>query len=70
MTTVDVDLRTYVAMLIRQHRGLRKAARALELDPAYLHRLKTGEKTNPSKAVLRKLGVCAVVTYQARSTQP
>lgn len=69
MATVNVRLPVYIAMLIRKHKGLRKAAKALDIDPAYLHRLKTGEKTNPSGDVLRKLGVRAVVTY-ARAPKP
>ena len=37
--------------------GLRKAARALEIDVAYLQRLKHGEKINPSPPTLKKLGI-------------
>ena len=38
-----------------RHGGLRAAARALKIDVGYLLCLKTGKKTNPSDAVLRKL---------------
>lgn len=36
--------------------SVRAVGRALNIDHAYLYRLTSGEKTNPSKAVLRKLG--------------
>lgn len=37
--------------------SIRAVGRALNLDPAYLVKLSNGEKTNPSKATLRKLGL-------------
>jgi hypothetical protein len=54
--------------LIEQHGGLRAAGRALEIDPAYLHRLYVGEKDAPSANVLRKLGLRRVVSYVRRSS--
>lgn len=35
----------------------RAVGRALNIDHVYLHRLAKGEKQNPSKVVLRKLGL-------------
>ena len=43
--------------LIEKHEGLRAASRASKIDPAYLQRLRTGEKVNPSKETLKKLRV-------------
>lgn len=54
-----------IAKLVKHHRGLRAAACVLKVDPAYLHRLATGEKQNPSDAVLRKLHLRRVARYEA-----
>ncbi len=43
--------------------SLREASKQLEIDVAYLSRLKNGKKTNPSDEVLRKLGLCRVVSF-------
>jgi hypothetical protein len=43
--------------LIEKHGGLRAAAGAIKIDPAYLHRMQKGTKINPSPQVLRKLGI-------------
>jgi len=37
--------------------SVRAVGRALNIDHVYLHRLMSGEKQNPSKPVLRKLGL-------------
>lgn len=50
--------------LVRQHGSLRAAARAIRVDAGYLSRLDSGEKTNPSATVLRRLGLRVVVTYE------
>jgi hypothetical protein len=43
--------------LAKRHGSLRAAARVLKLTPAYLSRLRSGEKINPSDKVLKKLGL-------------
>lgn len=53
-----------VAELVKQHGGLRPAARAIKITPQYLYRLGNGEKKNASPAVLRKLGLRRVVAYE------
>jgi len=53
-----------VEKLIEKHGGLRAAARAIDVNFAYLWRLGAGEKTNPSPKVLRKLGLKRVVIYR------
>lgn len=50
--------------LILTHGSLSKAARAIRVDKAYLLRISTGEKTNPSKNTLRKMGLREVKTYE------
>jgi len=47
---------------IVQHGSIRKAAKALGIDHAYLFRLKTGEKTGPSEELIEKLGLYRVIT--------
>jgi len=49
---------------VNRHGGVRLAARALQIDHAYLARLLSGEKDNPSDSVLRKLGLRKVVHYE------
>lgn len=53
-----------VDWLVERHGSLRAAARVVGVNYAYLHRLRTGEKTEPTAAVLRKLGLRRVVTYE------
>jgi len=52
-----------IGQLVEQHGSLRAAARDVGLDWAYLHRLRSGEKTNPSPETLRKLGLRRVISY-------
>lgn len=59
-----------ISALEAQHGGLRPAARALSIDPGYLKRLRDGEKTNPSAAVLRKLKLCRFVQYASEDARP
>lgn len=49
--------------LLRMECSLRHMADMLGIDHTYLHRLRTGEKTEPSDEVLRKLGLRRVVYY-------
>jgi len=51
----NIIVREAIIKAQNRHGGLRAAARALKIDVAYLQRLKTGEKCNPSDDVLRKL---------------
>ena len=46
-----------IAVHEEKHGGLRAAAKALGIDPAYLSRLKSGEKTSPSAEVLAAFGL-------------
>lgn len=59
-----IGLRDAVNALVERHGGVRLAARALRIDHAYLYRLKSGEKDNPTDDVLRKLGLRRVVSYE------
>lgn len=49
--------------LVDKHGSIRNAAAAVEVDHVYLFRLSTGERTEPSDDVLRKLKLRRVVTY-------
>ncbi len=44
--------------------SVRAAADAIGLDAAYLHRLSTGAKFNPSDRALSALGLRRIVTYE------
>lgn len=46
-----------VTKLIKKHGGIRAAARALDIDAAYLMRMRDGTKNNPSDCTLKKLGI-------------
>lgn len=59
-----MDIKTAVKAIIARHGGVRPAARAIGVNYAYLSRLQTGEKANPTTAVLRKLGLRKVVSYE------
>ena len=58
-----VTLAERVDELAARYQGLRAAARAIDVDAAYLHRLKGGSKTKPSDEILRKLGLRKAVVY-------
>lgn len=57
---------------VKQHGGLRPAGRAMNVDHAYLKRLRDGEKRDPSDDLLKKLGLCREVSYRwlSRSATP
>lgn len=59
-----MDIETAVKALVFKHGGVRAAARAIGVNYAYLSRLQSGEKSNPTPAVLRKLGLRKVVSYE------
>jgi hypothetical protein len=50
--------------LVKRHKGLREAAKVACIDAAYLCRLRSGKKANPSDAILRKLGIERRVSYR------
>jgi len=50
-------LKARIDQLAEIYGSLRKTAVALNIDVAYLKRLRDGEKTNPSGSVLKKLGL-------------
>lgn len=63
------DLATLVRKKLRQYVSLRAASRSLGIGHVYLHRLATGEKTNPSDDALRRLGIERTVRITYRETQ-
>jgi AraC-like DNA-binding protein len=50
--------------LVAQHGSLRALARVMECSPSYICRLRDGGAKNPGPAVLRKLGLRHVITYE------
>ena len=61
-------LSSRIAELTEQHGSLRAAARSLDFDPGYLARLQSGEKCSPSPALLERLGLRQVITYERGTT--
>lgn len=59
-----MSLQDYIEyQLLRMQCSLRHMADQLGIDAGYLSRLRSGEKTEPSDEVLRKLGLRRVVYY-------
>jgi len=59
-------LQEVVEELVRRHGSVRAAARVLEIDHAYLYRLRTGEKNDPGEELLRKLKLRRIVTHERK----
>lgn len=64
MITKEVLLTEHCKSLIEAFGSVRAASNKLDIDYAYLHRLASGEKTDPSDATLEKLGLTAIRTTQ------
>ena len=60
----EITLQQRIADLVNHYGGLRKTARALKIDAAYLYRLKNGLKKNPSAWVVFKLGLKRSMVYK------
>lgn len=65
-----VTLRQRIDELVAQHGTLRAVARVLMTDAAYLHRLRTGEKTEPGDPLLRRMGLREVRMYERTPGTP
>ena len=65
-----MDLAHCIDKLTKKHGSLRAAARAAGLDAGYLSRLRSGDKEQPSDAVLAALGLERVVSYRMSRTPP
>ena len=59
-----MTLQDRIDELVAQHGSLRAVARVTEIDAGYLSRLRSGEKANPEKDKLRRLGLRRVVAYE------
>jgi hypothetical protein len=59
-----MTLQERIEQLVERHGSLRAVSRVTEIDAGYLSRLRSGEKANPEKDKLRRLGVRRVVTYE------
>ena len=51
---------------VERHGSLRAVARIFRVDVAYLSRLRTSVRYNPSDRLLKKLGLKRVVTYEEK----
>ena len=58
-----ITIEKRIAELVKQHGSLRAAARELGCSAAYLSRLASGQKSEPSGEVLQGMGLRRVVTY-------
>lgn len=58
------SLKERIDQLVDQHGSLRAASRNTGVDVAYLSRLLSGEKTNPSIQTLDRLGLVRVTEYK------
>ena len=63
-----MTLHDRIEHLVQQHGSLRAVARVTEIDPGYLSRLRSGEKVNPEKDKLHRLGLRRVVSYELLKT--
>lgn len=59
-----MTLQERIDELVAQHGSLRAVARVTDIDVGYLSRLRAGEKANPEKDKLRRLGLRRVVSYE------
>jgi hypothetical protein len=59
-----------IEQLVQQHGSLRAASRVVGIDAGYLSRLRSGEKVNPEKDKLRRLGLRRVVSYELTREKP
>lgn len=59
-----MTLQDRINELVAQHGSLRAVARVTEIDAGYLSRLRSGEKANPDKDKLRRLGLRRVVSFE------
>lgn len=57
-----------VRWLVLRHGSLRALSRNTGIDAAYLSRLASGDKQNPSDATLMKLGISRAVEYKLKKT--
>lgn len=64
MSDLTTTLPLRIAELAEEHGGLRALARSIPCDVGYLSRLASGSKVRPSKALLARLGLREVVTYE------
>lgn len=63
-----MTLQERVEELVAKHGSLRAVSRVTEIDVGYLSRLCSGGKMNPGSAILRRLGLRRVVSYEHLKT--
>jgi len=57
------DIQSAVEALVKHYGSYRAVEEAIGVNYAYLSRLRTGKRTNPSDDVLKKIGLVKSVTY-------
>lgn len=63
-----MTLNSAVKWLIRQHGGLRAAARNTGIHVSYLISLRDGKQTNPSPELIARMGLEMRVDYRRKKT--
>lgn len=63
MSDDGTTLQRHIEKLVAKYGSLRFVSEAVKLDHAYLHRLRNGEKDNPSAAALKRLGLRRRTSY-------
>ena len=58
-----MKIKTRINQLIAEYGTCRAAGKAIKIDHAYLSRLVSGEKKNPSAKTLKRLGLIEARTY-------
>jgi hypothetical protein len=64
-----MDIKRRIDELVDRHGSLRAVGLVLGIDHAYLYRLSTGDKVNPSERVLKKLKLKKIVTVTYERTK-
>ena len=59
----QISLSERITKLVKKHGSLRAVANITKVDVGYLSRLRNGDKTNPTKITLRRLGLVRVMSY-------
>lgn len=65
-----MTLESRIVDLVSRHGSLRAVAKVTGISVGYLSRLASGEKTNPSADVLRRLKLRQVVRYEFIGPKP
>lgn len=65
-TTEILTLEEHLTKLERKHGTIQRAAEYFGLTPSYWYKLRTGDKNNPSRMILDKLGLAEIRIYKLK----